>query len=107
MSQDPKPRRRISKALLTAFMVIACMPCTWASDTKADLVITNARIFTVNEDRPWAKAMAIRDGELVYVGDDNWIRAHIGNENVSHRWGLLLSRSVRPVCARRQHTGTG
>ncbi len=36
----------------------------------ADLVINNARIHTVNPAQPLAKAMAIRQGRVVAVGDD-------------------------------------
>jgi len=38
-----------------------------ASD--ADLVFTNGRIYTVDEERSWAEAVAISAGKIVYVGD--------------------------------------
>ena len=34
----------------------------------ADVVYTNGNIYTVNEDKPWAEAVAIKDGKLVVVG---------------------------------------
>ncbi len=34
----------------------------------ADLIVTNARIYTVDENRPLAEAMAIREGRVVFVG---------------------------------------
>ena len=36
---------------------------------NADLVIKNAKILTSDKQQPWAEAMAIRDGEFIYVGD--------------------------------------
>jgi predicted amidohydrolase YtcJ len=36
----------------------------------ADLVLKNARIYTVDTSRPWASAVAIRDGRIVAVGSD-------------------------------------
>ena len=36
----------------------------------ADLVFTNGRVYTVDAERSWAQAVAIRDGKIVYVGDD-------------------------------------
>jgi predicted amidohydrolase YtcJ len=36
---------------------------------NADLVVTNARILTMDEDNPRASALAIKDGEIVAVGD--------------------------------------
>jgi predicted amidohydrolase YtcJ len=35
-----------------------------------DQVLTNGRIYTVDQDRPWAEAVVIRDGHFVYVGDN-------------------------------------
>ena len=43
---------------------------------SADLVVNNATIYTANPAQPRAKAMAIRAGRIVAIGDD--MRAHIG-----------------------------
>jgi len=34
------------------------------------LLITNARIYTLDEHRPTASALAVKDGRIIYVGDD-------------------------------------
>ena len=34
----------------------------------ADLIITNARIYTVDANRPFVEAMAIKDGRILFVG---------------------------------------
>ena len=36
----------------------------------ADWILTNARIYTVDESWPWAEAVVIRDGVFIYVGDN-------------------------------------
>ena len=36
----------------------------------ADLIVTNARIYTVDESRPVAQAMAVRDGRVLFVGSE-------------------------------------
>jgi predicted amidohydrolase YtcJ len=36
---------------------------------SADLVVTNARITTLNPAQPQASALAVKDGQLVAVGD--------------------------------------
>lgn len=51
--------------LLTVFA-----PTLLAQDRPADLVVLNARIYTVDAGRPLAQAMAIRDGRVVYVGSN-------------------------------------
>lgn len=43
--------------------------CSRQSESGADLVITNGAIYTVNDAQPWAEAVAVRNGEIVYVGD--------------------------------------
>lgn len=40
-----------------------------ANASQADLVISNARIYTLNPAQPWAEAVAVKDGNIVYVGD--------------------------------------
>ncbi len=39
------------------------------ADTPADLILTNGRIWTADDARPWAEAIAIRGDRIVYVGD--------------------------------------
>ncbi|HEX6880517.1 MAG TPA: amidohydrolase family protein, partial [Terriglobales bacterium] len=35
----------------------------------ADLLITNAKVYTVNARQPWAEAIAIRGDRIVFVGE--------------------------------------
>ena len=53
-----------------------------AQDTKpeADLVVTNASIYTMNERQPQAQAVAIKDGRFVYVGSSQGVKAYIRSE---------------------------
>jgi predicted amidohydrolase YtcJ len=46
----------------------------------ADLVLINGGIYTVDADRSWAQAAAIRDGVIVAVGDNTVIEAMTGPE---------------------------
>jgi len=36
---------------------------------RADMIITGASIYTSDEGQPWADALAIKDGQYIYVGD--------------------------------------
>src|SRR5437763_13149946 len=40
----------------------------------SDLAVFGARIRTLDPSRPWASAVAIRDGVIVAVGDDDEVR---------------------------------
>jgi predicted amidohydrolase YtcJ len=42
----------------------------------ADLVLTNARVYTVDPANVWAEAVAIQGDQIVYVGDDAGVKAY-------------------------------
>ena len=44
----------------------------------ADTVYINARIYTVNDDQPWAEAVAIKDGRFLVVGSVSDVEAVTG-----------------------------
>lgn len=46
--------------------------------TVATRVFTNGSIYTVNEQQPWANAVAIKDNEIIFVGSDSDVAAFIG-----------------------------
>lgn len=45
---------------------------------KADIVFRNGVIYTVDETRSWASAVAIENGKFVYVGSSAGVESHIG-----------------------------
>ena len=59
--------------MLVCLSLVLIASCTTEEDQgargDADLVLTGARIFTSNEEMPWADTVAISDGRFVYVGD--------------------------------------
>lgn len=44
----------------------------------ADAVYHTGKVYTVNAEKPWAQAVAIRNGKIEFVGSDDAVRAHIG-----------------------------
>ena len=44
----------------------------------ADLLISNARVYTVERSQPWAQAVAIRDGKIVAVGSSDELAKYRG-----------------------------
>jgi predicted amidohydrolase YtcJ len=67
---------RSSSAALAAIAMAACAVGALAQQA-ADLVLRNAIIWTADPDRPEATALAVRDGRIVFVGDD--AGAYIGD----------------------------
>ncbi|MEP1470880.1 MAG: amidohydrolase [Halieaceae bacterium] len=49
-----------------------------ATPQSADLILSNGKIYTVSVEAPWAEAVAIRDGNYVYVGDAEGAEAYRG-----------------------------
>ena len=43
--------------------------------TVADTVYVNGSVYTMDESQPWARALAIKDGQIVAVGDEQSVAA--------------------------------
>ncbi len=60
------------------FLLLAlCTAC--AAPVTPDLVITNARVFTNDTARPWARAIAIKGERVIAVGDSVAVTAATGS----------------------------
>ncbi len=60
---------------------------------SADLVLTNGRFHTIAPRQPTASAVAIRDGKILALGDDDNMKALLGNKG---EWIDLNGRCVTP-----------
>lgn len=76
---------KIAAVLAVAMVLSALTGCKPAAPSMneragevADLVLKNARIYTVDAARPWASSVAIRDAKFTIVGDDAATAASIG-----------------------------
>jgi predicted amidohydrolase YtcJ len=76
----------------TGFFLLACVGFgifqtgpVWADSGNnpaqaADLVLTNASIYTVDASRSWADCLAIKNGDITYVGAHDGVSKFIGPE---------------------------
>jgi predicted amidohydrolase YtcJ len=64
--------------LISAFLLVCCSALGTAKPEKADLVITNARVYTVNSNQPWAEAIAVQAGKILAVGNNGTVQKLIG-----------------------------
>lgn len=46
--------------------------------STAELVVVNAKIYTVNPKQPWAQALAIREGKIIAIGSEKDIARYRG-----------------------------
>lgn len=64
----------ITSALVFALGTAACQ----SVQPAADIVLTNGKIYTVDDDIPWASAIAVSAGRIQAIGDDDDLSARIG-----------------------------
>jgi predicted amidohydrolase YtcJ len=57
--------RHISNAIAVVALIASG---TAQTPPPADVILTNARVYTVNSAQPWADAVAIQDGRIIAVG---------------------------------------
>jgi len=66
-------------ALVAAFCLFLGFSAAGApAEAPADLLLTGGRVWTAEGARPWAEAVAIRDGRILYVGDAAGASRHRG-----------------------------
>lgn len=64
-----KIRNRVRMTVAGWLVVTAVTALADTPGMTADTIYLNARIYTVNPDKPWAEALAIRDGRFIQVGE--------------------------------------
>jgi predicted amidohydrolase YtcJ len=77
------------RPLFAAVLVIAA-PClsgvsAAAVNKPADLVVTDARIYTATQNHAYAQALAVRDGRIVFVGSNSEAAQWIGPQTKTER----------------------
>ena len=60
--------------------IIALAPAAVGAQARAELVITNANVYTVDDAHPRATALAVRGGRVIFVGSDAEALALAGSE---------------------------
>ncbi|HXJ11493.1 MAG TPA: hypothetical protein VNH19_04410, partial [Candidatus Limnocylindrales bacterium] len=50
-----------------------------AGIAPAEILIVHAKVYTLDPQRPWAQAIAIRDGKIVAVGSDEEAKRYRGS----------------------------
>ncbi|MFQ6004673.1 MAG: amidohydrolase family protein, partial [Woeseia sp.] len=84
-----------SRKFLGVFALVSILPCSGCAgpteNAGADRAFVNAAVYTVDDDRSWAEAVAITDGEILFVGSTDDAAAFIGdNTEVTDLDGKML-----------------
>ena len=66
---------------------------------EADTVFNGGKVYTVNDAQPWAEAVAVKDGKIIYVGDATGAKAYIGKDTeiIETKGKIILSAHVE-IC---------
>ena len=77
--------RRVLFGILMVLLLAACSsgdgPASAPGKGKAaDVVFTNAAVYTVNPQQEWAEAVAVSGNKIIYVGDAAGAEAFVGDE---------------------------
>lgn len=81
----------ICRQALALACVMSLSACATDDGASADFVFTGGGVYTVNEDQPWVDAVAVRDGRIVFVGDDDDVVSFVGdNTEVIDLAGRML-----------------
>src|SRR5678809_1500524 len=65
-------------------VILFFLSCNTASQNSsaetAELVINNAKVYTVNKGQPGAEALAVKDGKIIFVGNNTDVKKYIGDK---------------------------
>ncbi len=70
--------RKIS--LLLVLSILLTVSCMQSQKINADLIITNAVIYTVDNEFSKANQLAIKDGEIIAIGDDDILNKYTSDK---------------------------
>jgi predicted amidohydrolase YtcJ len=68
--------------LLCAFAIYALAPSPAIAGVSADAVWKNGRIYTVDEKFSTVQALAVKDGRIIYAGDDSGVAEYVGKGTI-------------------------
>ncbi|MDG2375773.1 MAG: amidohydrolase family protein [Woeseiaceae bacterium] len=72
-------------------LLIAVASCGEESaPERADIIITGASIYMADEDQSWADALAIKNGQFIYVGDTGGLSAFISDTTIDLDGKLII-----------------
>jgi len=76
--------KKIGSMLLIIALMFSFSACYGnQSDTVADVVVTNANVYTVDSENTAAGAVAIKNGVITYVGDNEGVQEYIGKNTIT------------------------
>ena len=103
-----QPRHFLTPALtLLLAVLISSMASRGQAHAQADLILTNARVYTVDAEQPWAEALAIAGERIMLVGTAAEVAATGGPETrVVDLHGAFVSAGFNDAHVHMDATGS-
>jgi predicted amidohydrolase YtcJ len=93
-TRNQKSTLKFCSSVFCLLLIVAAVILAGSCSKKpepADLVILNARVYTVNPAQPWAEAVAIKGEKIIFVGSSQKARGYVGRKTrVVEAGGHLL-----------------
>ena len=80
--------RKLFPMLMASILVVAAVSCK--EKVKVDMILHNALIYTVDQNFSMVNALAVKDGRLIEVGDQEMIFEYYQSENVVDAHGKAV-----------------
>ncbi len=91
-------QKDIMKQNWLLFTFVCCVFTCCQAQQTADLAYFNGKIYTADASQTFASAIAIKDGKIIYVGNDEGINDFIGdNTEFSNLEGSLMMPGIHDV----------
>jgi len=99
--------KNIYSISIIALVSCICILITnvYAND-ESNLILINAKIYTVNEQEPWAEAVVINDGKIIFVGDNqNALKHKNPISQIENMQGKMLLPGFHDIHVHPVHAG--
>jgi predicted amidohydrolase YtcJ len=95
------------KIRFLAALLVLQTACSGPTTPGADTVLRAGAVYTVDDERSWAEAIAITNGEIIFVGSDKEVVPFIGsNTEVIDLDGNMLMPSFHDAHSHVRHGGS-
>lgn len=100
-------KSQLRSAVFSVLTLLFLSACGETQTDGVDTVFINGGVYTVDKNRSWSEAVAVADGEIVFVGADEDARAFIGTQtNVIDLHGKMLMPGFHDGHAHIRYGGT-
>ncbi|HMW38861.1 MAG TPA: amidohydrolase [Saprospiraceae bacterium] len=80
------------RKIISIFLICSVFQCK--ETQKADLLISNARIYTADDSIPWAEAMVVKDGRILAVGESEVLLRRFMCSEVRDMHGFFIMPGI-------------